>query len=117
MMLTRMLDAFEGLVNAVFLALRPEAGGGGGGDGDAALALLLHPVGHGGAFMHLADLVDHAGVEEDALGERRLAGVDVRGDADVARPLQRKRAVRRIRILRRRLTLRCAAVASLPYDD
>ena len=34
------------------------------------------------------------GVEEDALGRRRLARVDVRGDADVARPLQRERALR-----------------------
>ena len=30
---------------------------------DAALALLLHPVGHGRAFMHFTDLVDHAGVK------------------------------------------------------
>ena len=97
MMLMRCLMPFESLVDALFLALRPEAGRGGGGDGDAALAFLLHPVGHGGAFVHLAHLVDRAGVEKDALGRRRLARVDVRGDADVARPLQRERAVRRIR--------------------
>ena len=30
------------------------------------------------------DLVDSTRVEEDALGQRRLAGVDVGGDADVA---------------------------------
>ncbi len=94
MILTRMLDALENLVDALFLALGPETGGGGGGDGDAALALLLHPVGDGVAFVHLADLVDHAGVEKDALGQRGLAGVDVRGDADVARPLQRVGALR-----------------------
>src|SRR5581483_6445447 len=35
---------------------------------------------------------------KDALGERRLAGIDVRGDADVARALERKRAIGRIRI-------------------
>ena len=39
--------------------------------------------------MHLTDLMDQAGVKENALGDRGLAGVDVRGDADVARPLQR----------------------------
>ncbi len=49
--------------------------------------------------MHLADLVDHAGVKENALGERGLAGVDVRGNTDVARPLERERSVRRIRII------------------
>jgi hypothetical protein len=35
--------------------------------------------------MHLADLVDHAGVEKDALGQRRLAGVNVRSNTDVPR--------------------------------
>ena len=68
-------------VDAVFL---PEAGRGRGGDGDPALLLLLHPVHGGGAFVHLADLVVDAGVEKDALGSRRLTGVDVRRDADVA---------------------------------
>src|SRR5690349_9653722 len=61
------------------LALR-----GGGGDGDAPLLLLLHPVHDGGALVDLTDLVRDAGVEEDALGRRRLTGVDVRHDADIA---------------------------------
>ncbi len=39
--------------------------------------------------MHLADLVGLAGVIEDALGCRRLAGIDVRHDADIAVALQR----------------------------
>ena len=56
----------------------------GGRDGDAALLLLLHPVHRGGAVVDLADLVVDPGVEEDALGRRGLAGVDVRHDADVA---------------------------------
>jgi len=93
-----LLDGLENLVNALFLPLRPRTGGGGRGDRNAALALLLHPIGHRGALVHLADLVDHAGVEKDALSERRLARIDVRGDADVAGPLQRKRAVGRIRV-------------------
>ena len=91
MMLMRCLIPFHGPTGGV-----PGAGDGGRGDRDPALALLLHPVGHRGALVDLAHLVDGAGVEEDALGRGRLAGVDVRGDADVARPLERERAVRRV---------------------
>src|SRR6201999_2340862 len=61
----------------------PEAGRRGGRDGDAALLLLLHEVHRGGAVMDFADLMGLAGVIEDALGRRRLAGIDVRGNADV----------------------------------
>jgi hypothetical protein len=64
--------------------LLPLERGGGGGDGDAALTLLLHPVHLGGAVVDLADLVDAAGVEQEALGHGGLAGVDVGDDADVA---------------------------------
>ena len=56
-------------------------------DRDALLALELHRV-HLGADAVLAadfvNLMDTTRIEEDALGERRLAGVDVRRDADVA---------------------------------
>ena len=62
----------------------PLAGGGGGGDRDPALLLLLHPVHDGSALVDLAHLVGAAGVIEDALGRRRLTGVDVRHDPDVA---------------------------------
>jgi hypothetical protein len=34
--------------------------------------------------VHFADLVALAGVEKDALGRRRLAGIDVGHDAEVA---------------------------------
>ena len=65
----------------------PHAVGRGGLDRDALLALEIHRV-HLGAdavfAAHLVDLVDATRVEEDALGERRLARVDVRRDADVA---------------------------------
>ena len=71
-------------VNDVDLVVIPETGGGGGGDGDPALLLLFHPVHGGGAVVHLTDLVAHTGVVEDALGCRRLAGINVRHDADVA---------------------------------
>ncbi len=68
-------------VDAVVLPLRGRRGG---GDRDAALLLLLHPVHHRRALVHLADLVGAPGVVEDALGRRRLTGVDVRHDPDVA---------------------------------
>ena len=42
-----------------------------------------------GAFVHLADLVVDAGVVEDPLRNGRLAGIDVRHDADVARAFER----------------------------
>ena len=62
----------------------PLAGRRGGRDRDAALLLLLHPVHRGGAVVDLADLVVDAGVEQDPLGRRGLARVDVRHDPDVA---------------------------------
>ena len=62
----------------------PVSGGRGRGDGDAALLLLLHPIHGGGAVVHFADLVALAGVIEDALGGRGLAGVDMRHDPDIA---------------------------------
>ena len=71
-------------VDDVDLVALPERGGGSGGDGDTPLLLLLHPVHGGGAVVHLTDLVADAGVVEDALGGRRLTGIDVRHDADIA---------------------------------
>ena len=61
----------------------PGSGDGRRGDGDAPLLLLHHPVGGGSALVYLTDLVDLAGVVEDALRRGRLAGIDVRHDADV----------------------------------
>ena len=101
MMLMRCGTSVERLVNLIFARLggflRPEAGDGGGGDRDAAFLFLLHPVGHGVAVIHVTDLVDQSGVKENTLGRRRLAGVNVRGDADVAGAFQRVFAVGRIR--------------------
>src|SRR4029077_20191099 len=59
-----------------------------GRDRDAALLLLRHPVHRGRALVDLTDLVGLAGVEEDALGRRRLAGVDVGHDPDVPDQLE-----------------------------
>src|SRR5205807_1932228 len=65
---------------------------GGGGDGDAALLFLLHVVHDRRAVVNLADLVRHAGVEEDSFGRGRLPRVDVRRDADVPIALDGRRA-------------------------
>src|SRR6185369_2021373 len=81
-----------GGVDDVQAVVVPEAGRRGRRDRDAALLLLLHPVHRGGAVMDFADLVGLAGVVEDALGRRRLAGVDVRHDAEVAIALERMAA-------------------------
>ena len=89
--LDREIDV-AGRVDDVDAVIAPEAGGGGGGDGDAALLLLLHPVHGGGALMDLAKLIGPAGVVEDALGRRRLAGIDVGHDADVAIAIEWRRA-------------------------
>ncbi len=66
----------------------PLAGGRGRGDRDAALLLLLHPVHDGGTLVHLTDLVGAPGVEQDPLRRRRLTGVDVGHDPDVAGVLE-----------------------------
>jgi len=75
------------LVLVLLLRPFPHAVGRGGLDRDALLALEIHRV-HLGAdavlAAHLVDFVNSTRVEEDALGERRLARVDVRRDADVA---------------------------------
>ena len=57
-------------------------------DRDAALLLLRHPVHRRGALVHLAQLVGAPGVIEDALRRRRLTGVDVRHDPDIADAVQ-----------------------------
>jgi hypothetical protein len=63
----------------------PETCSGGGRNRDSALLFLLHPVHRGGAFMHLTDLVVNTGVIENPLCGGRLAGIDVRHNADVSR--------------------------------
>src|SRR5271167_4284634 len=70
----------------------PEAGRRRGGDCDAALLLLRHPVHRGSAFVDFADLVGAPGVVENPLSRSRLAGIDMRHDADVPIPLEGCRA-------------------------
>jgi hypothetical protein len=73
-----------GRINDVEAFLFPECRGRSRGDGDAALLLLLHPVHRRGAFVHLADFVALSRVIENPLGRRRLSGIDVGHDAEVA---------------------------------
>ena len=59
-----------------------------GGDGDPALPLHLHPVGDGAGppplGLHRPGQLDDAAVEQELLGERRLAGVRVGDDGEGA---------------------------------
>src|SRR5690554_3379502 len=72
-----------GRVDDVDLVLVPEARHSSGRDRDATLLLLLHPVSRRGAVVRLTDLVVDPRVEQDALGGRCLASIDVSHDADV----------------------------------
>ncbi len=72
-----------------------------GGDRDATLLLLLHPVHGGSAFMDFADFVDLARIEQDPLGRRGLAGVDMGHDADIPRIFQREFSGHRVKLLSR----------------
>ncbi len=62
----------------------PIAGRGGRSDRDAAFLFLFHPVHDRCAIMDFADLVALAGIIEDALGRRGLAGVNMGHDPEVA---------------------------------
>jgi hypothetical protein len=74
----------SGGVDDVQALALPEGGRRGGRDGDAALLFLVHPVHGRGAVVDFADLMVLAGVVQDPLGRRRLTGVDVGHDAEVA---------------------------------
>src|SRR5439155_9989644 len=76
-------------IDDIDAVIAPETGRGGGRDGDAALAFLLHVVHGGGALVHLTDTVGLAGIEQDAFGYGRLAGVYMGDDADVSGVFER----------------------------
>ena len=78
-----------GRIDDVDAMVAPERGRCRGRDGDPPLLLLGHPVHRGRALMDLAELVDLLRVEEDPLGDGRLAGVDMRDDSDVPRSCER----------------------------
>src|SRR5207245_5388610 len=70
----------------------PKAGRRRGGDRDSPLLLLRHPIHRSGTFVDLADLVGAPGVIKDPLSRRRLAGIDMRHDADIPVALEGCRA-------------------------
>ena len=72
-------------INSVIL---PLSGDGCGYDRNAALALLLHPIGHGSAVVNRADAVCLAGVEQDPFGGSGLARINMGNDADIAGSIQ-----------------------------
>jgi len=72
-----------GGIDQVDLVTKPGRGDSRRGDRDAPLSLLLHVIRRGSAIVHLAHAVNLAGVIQDALSRRRLAGVDVGDDADI----------------------------------
>src|SRR4029079_16711816 len=78
-----------GRIDDVDAMVAPERGRRGGGDRDASFLLLGHPVHGRGAFVDLTDLVDLLRVEEDPLGDGRLARVDMGDDSDVPRACER----------------------------
>ncbi len=81
--LDREIDV-AGRVDDVQALAVPRGRGRGGRDRDAPLLLLLHPVHGGGAVVDFADLMGLAGIVEDTFGRRRLPGIDVRHDAEIA---------------------------------
>jgi hypothetical protein len=67
----------------------PLAGGSSGGNGDATLALLVHPVHGGGAFVGFTHPVHAACIEEYSLGRCGFSRVNMGHDTDVAYHIQR----------------------------
>jgi len=57
--------------------------GHGGADGDPAPTLQFQRVGAGGAGVHAAQRLDHAGLEEQAFSQAGLAGVNMRDDSKI----------------------------------
>ena len=71
-------------INDVDAMIFPMAGRCSGRDRDTTLLLLNHPVHRCSTIMYFTDLVVDTRVEEDTLRGRRLTGIDVSHDTDVA---------------------------------
>jgi len=68
--------------------LSPGAGNRCRKDGDAFALFDGIEVGGGVAVVHIACLMDGSRTKQEALGQGRLAGVDVGGDAEVANAIE-----------------------------
>ena len=62
----------------------PVAGRYGRGNGNAAFLLIWHPVHDGFTIVDFTDSVGTAGVIKNPLGDRRLSGINMGNDADIA---------------------------------
>jgi len=80
----RRIDDIDSVLIEMLIHAAPKTGGRSRGNRDAALLLLLHPVHNSRAIVHLANLVRYTGIEKNALSRRRLTGINVRHDADIA---------------------------------
>src|SRR5690606_2106492 len=78
-----------GRIDNADLVIEPVCRGGGRRNGDSALALLIHGVHRGGALVDLAHAMDHSSIVEDALGRRRLAGINMGNNANIPDSFQR----------------------------
>ncbi len=76
-------------VDDVDARIPPGRGGRGRGDRNAAFLFLNHPVHRRRAVVHFTHLVHASGKEEDTFGTGRLAGINVRGNADIPRAFER----------------------------
>ena len=79
----------EHFLQACFGLLGPKASNSRRCNGNPAFAFLLHPIRDRVTIIHVADLVNQARVEEYPLGRRGLAGINVRGNPDVAGAFER----------------------------
>ena len=50
---------------------------------NSTLLLLFHPVHYGGSVMNLTELMGLPGRKKDALGNRGLARINMRGNANI----------------------------------
>lgn len=94
-----------GRIDNVDIVALPHRVGGSRLDRNPALSLQLHRI-HGGSHIVLSldfvHLFDATGVEQDALGQRRLPAVDMRRNTNVPDPLQ-LRVLGKSRVARERL--------------
>ena len=84
-----------GGVDDVDPMILPAGGDGSGGDGDATLALLSHPVGDCGTVVHLTDLVNHTGIEQNPFCRGGFARINVGSDTNISDAFQGKGASHR----------------------
>jgi hypothetical protein len=73
-----------GRIDQVDDVVAPLEGDAGGIDGDAALLFLGIKVGGRRSLVDVPHAMNRAGIVQHPLGDRRLTGVDVGNDSDVA---------------------------------